>query len=261
MKLLEVVIAPVYNYEGTVLEWLIFFGVLYFLFFLYDKFSSDSSDSSGTSTRRSPPPKRKPTGYRPRNKPPRKTIDFGTSPSPSPSSGTIKTEDLKDLKDAFTGAPLNPKLGLYKCNNCQVYYHKESYLILKSENNSKCMACGSSNIIAVIEVNTGARNARPDSVTLYNYKQNIGRVITFEGKVSVVRESRRGSDFAVMFENKSWTKGFKMVFFRGSIAKCGGERYIKSLSGKNIQVRGLLVNHERFGYEIIVSNPNQIKVI
>ncbi|PSW06751.1 hypothetical protein C9I89_04245 [Photobacterium lipolyticum] len=87
---------------------------------------------------------------------------------------------------------------------------------------------------------------------------HIGSVVTFEARVVEVKESRRGNDFAVMFENKSWTKGFKLVFFRDAVRKVGGKPYISSLSGKTVRVRGLVVKHPRFGYEIIVSEKSMI---
>jgi len=95
-------------------------------------------------------------------------------------------------------------------------------------------------------------------VTLQNYKNHVGRVVTFEGVVTKVNESRRGNDFAVMFENKSWKYGFKLVFFRGAVKKVGGKPYITGLQGQRIRVRGLIINHERYGYEIIVSEKSMI---
>ena len=105
---------------------------------------------------------------------------------------------------------------------------------------------------------SGGRDFAPDVVTLSNYRDYVGSVVTFEGYVYGVNESRRGNDFAVMFENKSWVRGFKLVFFRGAVQKVGGSRYIKSLQGKTVRVRGLLIQHERFGYEIIISEKSMI---
>ena len=56
-----------------------------------------------------------------------------------------------------------------------------------------------------------------------------------------------------MFENKSWTKGFKLVFFRDAVEQYGGPRYIYSLKGKTIKVRGLLIRHQTFGDEIMIN--------
>lgn len=247
------------------MEFLILIGVIFVISFIYEKLkgSSSSNTNSSQSTYQSNSKSntvKNPNAYRPK-KTPTKKINFGESnniQTNTSNNNEIKQEDLKDLNDAFTGAPLDLKLGLFRCNNCQVYYHTSSYEILVSENNKQCMSCGSLDITSVNGIKTGARNARVDVITLDNYKNHLGRVITFEGHVYTVNESRRGNDFAVMFENKSWTRGFKLVFFRGSISKCGGKTYINSLKGKNIKVRGLLKHHPKFGYEIVISEKSQI---
>jgi hypothetical protein len=85
------------------------------------------------------------------------------------------------------------------------------------------------------------RDHSPDVVTLANYRSHIGRVVTFEGKVRSVQVSRRGSDYAVMFEHTAWQRELKLVFFRGTVAKVGGAGYIRGLNGRHVRVRGLLV--------------------
>lgn len=167
--------------------------------------------------------------------------------------------DISGLHDAFTGAPLNRRLGLAQCSNCLVYYHAESVDIIRSENGGRCVACGQPAIrsSSATEERSG-RDHQPDVVTLHNYNQHIGRVVTFAGRVVAVKRSRRGSDYAVMFEQASWTRGFKLVFFRGSVAKVGGEAFVNSLAGKHVTVRGLLIRHERFGPEIVISERSMI---
>jgi hypothetical protein len=167
--------------------------------------------------------------------------------------------ELDGLHDAFTGAPLDRNSGLYQCRNCKVYYHAESIQILIEVNNSKCVSCQSTNIVALVvgDKTTRGGDYNPNVVTLQNYKQHVGSVVTFEGRVYRVNESRRGNDFAVMFENKSWVAGFKLVFFRGSVQKIG-VNYINSLVDKTVKVRGLIVKHPTFGYEIIISEKSMI---
>ncbi|MEI8624994.1 hypothetical protein P4S67_12420 [Pseudoalteromonas sp. B137] len=181
----------------------------------------------------------------------------------SNSSAFLKTpteNDLKDLHDAFTGAVLNKALGLYQCFSCKVYYHKESLQVLKEVNSSKCVSCHSTNIVEITDASNTSKGKdySPSIITLSNYKEHVGSVVTFEGLVQNVRESKRGNDFAVMFENKSWVQGFKLVFFRGAVRKVGGKPYINSLNNKKLRVRGLLIKHEKFGYEIIVSEKSMI---
>lgn len=206
------------------------------------------------------PPLRKDV-YRPRTTThSRSTIVFDVAPTASWNAAAT-ADALKGLHDAFTGASLNPALGLHCCTNCQVYYHSESIAVLREENGSRCVACGSASVVAVTarDAKTSkGRDYNPDLVTLSNFRSHFDRVVTFEGTVREVKVSRRGKDYAVMFENSSWTKGLKLVFFRGGVKRVGGPSFISSLSGKNVRVRGLLINHPRFGPEIVVSERGMI---
>jgi hypothetical protein len=82
--------------------------------------------------------------------------------------------------------------------------------------------------------------------------------VTFEGAVRAVRKSRRGQDYAVMFEQAGWTRGLKLVFFRGAVGKVGGPRFIQGLTGRTVRVRGFLLNHPLFGPEIVISERSMI---
>ncbi|WP_445177698.1 hypothetical protein [Pseudomonas sp. McL0111] len=190
------------------------------------------------------------------------TIKFNESSSVSTSGSSSLSfiANLTGLHDAFTGAPLNSALGLHQCQSCKVYYHSESLQVLVEVNDSKCVSCQS---IKIISVGAGAgaasgKDYAPSVVTLSNYQNHVGSVVTFEGRVYEVKESSRGNDFAVMFEKKSWVSGFKLVFFRGAVRKVGGNSYVNSLQGKMIRVRGLIIKHPKFGYEIIVSEKSMI---
>lgn len=167
-------------------------------------------------------------------------------------------EKLDGLRDAFTGAPLDLKLGLYRCTSCQVYYHRESFEVIRSENAGRCVACSSTTIIQVGDKTAPGRNYSPDIVTLANFREHFGRVVTFQGEVKLVRVSRRGTDYAVLFEQKSWASAFKLVFFREAVRKVGGPTFVNSLPGRNVRVRGLLVNHAKFGPQIIITERSMI---
>jgi hypothetical protein len=168
--------------------------------------------------------------------------------------------DLTGLNDAFTGEPLRVELGLHQCQKCKVYYHSSSLEVINSENSGRCVACLNTNIIAITPSKTyaGGRNYQTEVVTLDNYKRHIGHAITFEGYVPRINISRDGCSYAVMFENKSWKYGLKMVVFKGNVSKVGGSSFINSLKGKTIRIRGLLTYHETFGYQIIVSERSMI---
>jgi hypothetical protein len=123
------------------------------------------------------------------------------------------------------------------------------------------VACGTARIVSrtVKEAATSrGRDYNPDLVTLANFRSHYNRVVTFEGTVREVRVSKRGKDYAAMFELLPWSKGLKLVFFRGSVGEVGGPRFINGLNGKNVRVRGLLINHKIFGPEIIITEQNMI---
>ena len=182
------------------------------------------------------------------------------SSSGNSSASDFGVGNIDGLHDAFTGAPLDKRLGLNQCTNCKVFYHDESVQILREANGSACVACQAKSIVAIGEKQSAkaGRDHDPNVVTLSNYRDHVGSVITFEGKVEQVLISRRGIDYAVMFENKSWTRGFKLVFFGGSLERCGGSTFVESLRGNTIKVRGLLHKDPTFGYEIIISERSMI---
>jgi hypothetical protein len=208
-----------------------------------------------------PPPKRDDVYRpRPRSERSRSTIVFRTAPG-TPGTNRPSGKELEGLHDAFTGAPLDSSLGLHQCTACQVYYHSESVSVLRQENNDRCVACGGSQIVALTlreAAATQGRDYNPDAVTLTNFRSHFDRVVTFEGTVRDVKISKRGEDYAVMFEQASWTRGLKLVFFRGAVEKVGGPAFIEGLRGRNVRVRGLLLNHALFGPEIIISERGMI---
>lgn len=191
------------------------------------------------------------------NVPPQTTHIFTASPSLSLSS----VPNIEDLHDALTGEALDLNRQLYQCNKCKVFYHAENYEILKEINHSACVACGSTDIQPASRTSKTSSTSifNPNAVTLQNYKQYVGQVVTFVGRVVMVRESQNHpGNFAVMFENRSWVNGFKLVFFRNNLDIFGGEYFVYSLAEKMVTVRGLIIKHETFGYEIVVSDKHMI---
>lgn len=203
-----------------------------------------------------------PTTYRPSPAARKSTgIRFNESPAPGPAAPASSSSlDLSGLHDALTGAALDVARGLFQCTSCKVFYHTDSLELLRAENEGRCVACQATTLVSVTQgqrPRTG-KDYTPAVVTLADYQRHVGSVVTFEGLVPHVRESRRGNDFAVMFEDKSWKDGFKLVFFRDAVRAVGGKPYIFSLQGKRVRVRGLIVRHKTYGYEIIVSEPGMI---
>jgi len=253
---------------------LLIIGAIWFIFRVIGKVAEPKSSESSTQTQsggatstgtthptnKVTPRPRNETVFRPKSAHnARSPVSF--KPPSASESFSNKVPDIAGLHDAFTGAVLNPSLGLYQCFSCKVFYHDESLEVIRQENSGRCVACNSTNILIVTnkagQRQTG-RDYDPNVVTLTNYKEHVGRVVTFEARVQKVLTSRSGKDYAVMFEDTTWVKGFKLVFFRKAINSMGGANYIHSLSGKTIRVRGLVKNHEKFGYQIIVSQKSMI---
>jgi hypothetical protein len=178
---------------------------------------------------------------------------------------SVAARDLAGLVDAFTGEALDSALGLYQCGNCEVYYHGSSFEVIKSENGGRCVSCLKVSVREVAKAasrrnSTQNFNFEPDVVTLDNYRDHVGRVITFEGIVRKVLKSRNGRDYAVMFEDKDWSVGLKMVVLRGTITAVGGGDFLRRLNGRTVRVRGLLQNHPIFGFQIAVSERRMIQL-
>ena len=186
-------------------------------------------------------------------------LKSGSAPSGTPSI------DLNGIVDAFTGIQINISKPTYSCI-CGVFYQQNSFELLQAENHSNCVACGKSNITPYLGVSgvktqtpkAKPKNYTPNIVTLANYKSFINQVVTFEGTVQNINVSRRGTDYAVMFENKTWAAGFKVVFFKGGVTNVGGPTFVQSLKNKKIRVRGLLIKHQTFGYQIIINDRAMI---
>jgi hypothetical protein len=94
-------------------------------------------------------------------------------------------------------------------------------------------------------------------VNLDNYKEYESLDVTIECLAHKVTTSKSGNSMAVMFEDKSWTNGFKLVFFADAIAELSPS-YIRNLAGKTITVRGLITKHKIFGYQIIFRDSTTI---
>lgn len=172
-------------------------------------------------------------------------------------------EFIKDLQDPISGDPIHLDIyeTLYRCTKCTVVYLKDSFDFLLQQNYGKCVSCGSTNIEALIYDGDTIKVQKfnPEFVTLDNYKFFVGRSVKFYGKVVKILESRRG-DYALMFEDKPWVEGFKLVVFYPIMDKGKGLHriFLQSLVGKEILVRGLLQKHDVFGYEILIFKRNMI---
>ena len=246
------------------METLVIIGAIVFGLWFFNRSRRTNSEvrqpdtrSQGSQTAEQAPASKPRDTYRPVKTRSSPSIKFGSLSS----EAVNEQDDLSGLHDAFTGIPLNKSLGLYQCGKCRVYYHTQSFHVLQQENRSSCVACGAHALQALTQRHKASDRGRDHSpviVSLANFAQHFGRVVTFEGRVRSVKTSRRGTDYAVMFEDASWAKGLKLMFFRGAIRKVGGPRYIQNLTSRTVRVRGLLVKHPLFGPQIVISEKSMI---
>lgn len=185
--------------------------------------------------------------------------DLGTDVVWSPEGA-----ELTDVRDAVTGQPLRPTLGLHRCVHCHVFYQTSSVEFVRRENGGGCVGCGSTSILPL--ESTAAYEPCTDTdqqaiTTLVNYRARVGQVVVFEGRCVRVLPSRSATAFAVMFEDSSWTEGFKLVIRTGFVGQVGGANFIRSLAGKTVRARGLILHSPVFGYEITISDRSMILAV
>jgi hypothetical protein len=61
----------------------------------------------------------------------------------------VRRSALGELRDAFTGGPLDADAELFRCAECQSFYSVASVRALASDNGARCINCGSIHRIAV----------------------------------------------------------------------------------------------------------------
>jgi hypothetical protein len=187
---------------------------------------------------------------------------------------SVKADDLKDVVDAFTGEGLKPALGIFQCLKCQVFYHRASYEMLKTENGGQCVACLAVSIrpLSVFAPRPDFRSASAETsrersgedgepVTLINFRERVGQVVCFQGFVPRVLASPSGGDIAMMFQDRAWAEGFKAVVLRSDVEALGGEPFLRNLAGRTLRVRGLVQMHPEFGYQMVLTRRAMIEDI
>ena len=172
---------------------------------------------------------------------------------------------IDDLVDALTGAPLHRAPGLRQCQRCKAHYHRQSYEFIMNENNGRCVACLSPKI-PLLTADSPTRAApvpaaaavTPVLVNPANYHAHSDRLVELEGDVVDVLQSRGGQQFALMFEQATWSKGIKLVIPARLAFQIGGPGILFKLRAKTVRVRGLLKMHPLLGPQIMASGPEAI---
>lgn len=87
---------------------------------------------------------RDPRAYRPRSR-----FRDGFARRESDAGCAVRRRDLAGLRDAYSGAALDPSRPLVRCTRCLAFYHAESAAVLVRENGGRCAACGGTAFRAV----------------------------------------------------------------------------------------------------------------
>jgi hypothetical protein len=61
----------------------------------------------------------------------------------------LKAADLAGIRDAYSGAELDPARPLVRCTRCLACFHAASAEVLLRENGGRCPACGAADFRAV----------------------------------------------------------------------------------------------------------------
>lgn len=197
--------------------------------------------------------------------------------------------DVSGILDPVTGTGFDDGESAWRCTNCQMFYHDQTYHFLSEQNSGRCVGCLQSRLkrskvgkIEAVPIKTVRPAIRfevdtrrgidrrprqqpvfePPVARLDEVSQYIGHVIYFQGKVVEVQKSRSTETYCVKFQRGPWSRVFKLVIFPNYVRnfRFGGQT-INDYEHKTIRVRGLIQDHSEWGLEIIVNSENAIEVI
>jgi len=196
--------------------------------------------------------------------------------------------DVSGVLDPVTGTGFSDGESAWRCTNCQMFYHNQTYRFLRDQNFRCCVGCGQASLERS-RVGT-AKRARtkpqrppspesetrqefaqgptdqtlfqPPAVRLAEISQYVGHVVYFQGRVVEVQRSRSANTYCVKFQRGPWARVFKLLVFPNYVNNfTHGEQTIRDYARKTIRVRGLVQRHPEWGLEILVYNESAIVVL
>ena len=196
--------------------------------------------------------------------------------------------DVSGVLDPVTGTGFSDGESAWRCTNCQMFYHNQTYRFLRDQNFRCCVGCGQASLERS-RVGT-AKRARtkpqrppspeseigqefmqrlgdqtlfqPSAVRLVDISQYVGHVVYFQGRVVEVQRSRSANTYCVKFQRGPWARVFKLVVLPNYVDNfTHGEQTIRGYAHKTIRVRGLVQRHPEWGLEILVYNESAIVVL
>jgi len=196
--------------------------------------------------------------------------------------------DVSGVLDPVTGTGFSDGESAWRCTNCQMFYHNQTYRFLRDQNFKCCVGCGQASLERS-RVGTAKRAPtrprrpasaesetrheftqrpsdqilfQPPVVRLVEISQYVGHVVYFQGRVVEVQRSRSANTYCVKFQRGPWARVFKLVVLKNYVDNfTHGEQTIRDYAHKTIRVRGLVQRHPEWGLEILVYNETAITVL
>jgi hypothetical protein len=196
--------------------------------------------------------------------------------------------DVSGILDPVTGTGFSDGESAWRCTNCQMFYHNQTYRFLRDQNFRCCVGCGQASLErsrvgtakkprikpqrpAIPEPETKQEFTQrpgdqtlfqPPAVRLAEISQYVGHVVCFQGRVVEVQRSRSANAYCVKFQRGAWARVFKLVVFPNYVNNfTHGEQTIRDYARKTIRVRGLVQRHPEWGLEILVYNESTVTVL
>jgi len=196
--------------------------------------------------------------------------------------------DVSGVLDPVTGTGFSDGESAWRCTNCQMFYHNQTYRFLRDQNFMCCVGCGQASLErsrvgtakrartrpqrpALLESETRHEFTQrpqdqilfqPPVASLVEISQYVGHVVYFQGRVVEVQRSRSANTYCVKFQRGPWARVFKLVVFPNYVNNfTHGEQTIRDYTRKTIRVRGLVQRHPEWGLEILVYNESAITVL
>lgn len=69
--------------------------------------------------------------------------------APGDAPHVVRRAELAGLRDAYSGAAIDPSVPLVRCGRCLALYHADSAVVLARENAGRCVTCGGTGFGAV----------------------------------------------------------------------------------------------------------------
>lgn len=189
--------------------------------------------------------------------------------------GACTAAGLVGANDPYALTALAAGERVTMCGRCCVGYHAETADFLRQANEGKCVSCQRSDRMSVVvlpgtaaavvpaETAAVAPAAGDRVVRLDKIWEHAGQIVTFEGYVHRVYQSRGTGTWFVKFERTPRpAEGFRLVIFNGFTKRWTAQGLdIRDYEGQTIRVRGLIRVDPVWGIQMLIDRPDVIGVV